>query len=168
MKFGLISFSAFLLCLSGASDAAASGNLSPTMVADSFVDALKHQRFNEAAAMFAPESTQNAVATERSLKRIGERLGGFSMMHSVARLPEGKSVAFELPTHNHHRFKMQQFVQVRYAATTTDGQAVFYQVNLATDNTTPKVLSFALHIPVTDAESVKRAYQRVSDINQRI
>jgi hypothetical protein len=63
MKLSSVSLGALVFCTSVASHAVANGDVSPAMVADKFVDALQHQRFKEAAAMFAPEATRDTVAT---------------------------------------------------------------------------------------------------------
>lgn len=147
-----------LLLWSAISHAAA--GFSPAMVADKFVDALQHQRFKDAASMFAPEATQNA---ERTLKRADDSLGGFAAMHPVATLPDGKSIKLEVPA---HKGVAQKFVQFRYASTASDGQPVFYELNLTAGSMPPKVVSFALHLPANDAPSTKRANQLVNAINR--
>ncbi|WP_332854370.1 hypothetical protein [Duganella sp. S19_KUP01_CR8] len=166
MKFNIISLGALLVCATAASHAAAHGDVSPVTVADKFVDALQHQRFKDAAAMFAPETTQNSGATEQALRRVDVSLGGFSTIHPVATLPDGKSVKLEVPVHKNTPFRVQKFVQVRYASTASDGQPVFYELNLTADNMQPKVLSFRLHLPATDAQSTKRANQLVAVISR--
>lgn len=159
MRFNIISLAALALFTSTVSHAAATG-VSPERVAGQFVEALQHQRFKEAAAMFVPEATQNA---ERTLTRAGDSLGGFATMHPVATLPDGKSVKLEVPA---HEGAAQKFVQFRYASTASDGQPVFYELNLTADGKPPKILSFGLHLPATDAPSTKRANQLVSAINR--
>ncbi|RFP20433.1 hypothetical protein D0T25_14635 [Duganella sp. BJB488] len=159
MRFKIIGLAALALFTSTVSHAAANGGASPDRVAGQFVDALQHQRFKEAAAMFAPEATQNA---ERTLKRADDSLGGFATMHPVATLPDGKSIKLEVPA---HKGVAQKFVQFRYASTASDGQPVFYELNLTAGSMPPKVLSFGLHLPANDAPSTKRADQLVSAIN---
>lgn len=166
MKFNLVNLGALMVCASVVSHAAAAADVSPVMVADRFVDALQHQRYKDAAALFAPEPTQKAGTTERALKRVDDSLGGFSTIHSVATLPDGKSIRLEVPRHKNLPFKVQNFVQVRYASTASDGQPVFYELNLSADNTPPQVMSFRLHLPATDAKSSKRAYQLAAVINR--
>jgi len=166
MKFNFVSLGALVVCASIASHAAAYGDVSPGMVADKFVDALQHQRFKDAAAMFAPEAAQNARKTERALKRVDDSLGGFSTIHPVATLPDGKSIKLEVPVQKNTPFKVQKFVQVRYASTASDGQPVFYELNLTADSMAPKVMSFRLHFPAPDAQSTKRANQLVTVINR--
>lgn len=160
MRFKIIGLAALALFTSTVSHAAANGGASPDRVAGQFVDALQHQRFKEAAAMFAPEATQNA---ERTLKRADDSLGGFAAMHLVATLPDGKSIKLEVPA---HKGVAQKFVQFRYASTASDGLPVFYELNLTAGSMPPKVVSFALHLPANDAPSTKRADQLVSAINQ--
>ncbi|GJJ04861.1 hypothetical protein RugamoR64_53990 [Duganella rhizosphaerae] len=166
MKFNLASLGALVVCTLVVSHAAAYRDVSPVTVADKFVDALQHQRFKDAAAMFAPEATQNTGTTERALKRVDDSLGGFSTIHPVATLPDGKSIKLEVPVHKNVLFKVQKFVQVRYASTARDGQPVFYELNLSDDNMSAKVLSFRLHFPAADAQSTKRATQLVTVINR--
>ncbi|GJI94656.1 hypothetical protein RugamoR57_13740 [Duganella caerulea] len=134
MRFKVISLAALALFTSTVSHAAANGGVSPDRAAGQFVDALQHQRFKEAAAMFTPEATQNA---ERTLKRAGDSLGGFATMHPVATLPDGKSIKLEVPA---HEGAARKFVQFRYASTASDGQPVFYELNLTADGMPPKVL----------------------------
>ncbi len=165
MKFNIVSLGALVVCTLIVSPAAY-GDVSPAVVADKFVDALQHQRFKDAAAMFAPEATQNTRTTERALKRVDASLGGFSTIHPVATLPDGKSIKLEVPLQKNTPFKVQKFVQVRYASTASDGQPVFYELNLSADNMPSKVLSFRLHFPVSDAQSTKRANQLVTVINR--
>lgn len=166
MKYNIASLAVLVVCTSVASHAAAYDDVSPAMVADKFVGALQHQRFKDAAEMFAPETTPNIVATERALRRVEASLGGFSTIRPVATLPDGKSIRLEVPVHKNTPFKVQQFVQVRYASTANDGQPVFYELNLTADNMPSKVLSFRLHLPATDAKSTKRANQLVTVINR--
>lgn len=54
---------------------------------DHFIAALKQQRFDEAAAMFASASHDKAEAAKISgiLKRVGEHVGGFANMKSFCR-----------------------------------------------------------------------------------
>lgn len=158
MRFKIISLAALAFFTSAV--AAANGGVSPDRVAGQFVDALQHQRFKEAAAMFTPEATKNA---ERTLKRADDSLGGFATMHPVATLPDGKSIKLDVPV---HEGAAQKFVQFRYASTASDGQPVFYELNLTADGMPPKVLSFGLHLPANDAPSAKRANQLVSAINR--
>ena len=167
MKLSLVSLGALVLCTSAASHAAANGAVSPATVAGKFVDALQHHRHENAAAMFAPEATRDTVATERTLKRIDESLGGFSTLHPIAKLPDGKTIKLEVPSHGNIPLKEgQKFIQVRYASTASDGQPVFYEVNLTTDTKPPQVLSFGVHFPTPDAQSAKRAAQLVSAITR--
>lgn len=116
--------------------------------------------------MFVTEATGDMRRTEYTLERVDESLGGFSTIHPVATLPDGKSVKLEVQTHKNIPVKVQRFVQVRYASIASDGQPVFYELNLTADNMPPKVLSFGLHFPATDAQSTKRANQLLSAINR--
>jgi len=166
MRFILFGLGILVLFASVTSQAAGNGSASPAVVADNFVDALKHHRFNDAAAMFVPEAVQDTGGTERTLMRVDESLGGFSTIRPVATLPDGKSVKLELPMSKNISFKVQRFVQIRYASTASDGQPVFYELNLSSDKMPSKVLSFGLHFPVKDAQSTKRANQLVSIINR--
>jgi hypothetical protein len=166
MRFILVGLGTLVLFASVTSQAAGNGSASPAVVADNFVDALKHHRFKDAAAMFAPDAVQDTGGTERTLMRVDESLGGFSTIRPVATLPDGKSVKLEVPMPKNISFKVQRFVQIRYASTASDGQPVFYELNLTSDNMPSKVLSFGLHFPVKDAQSTKRANQLVSAINR--
>ena len=166
MKFCLVGLGALMLCTSVASHAAVNGDPSPAMVAGQFVDALQHQRFQDAAAMFAPGPGHNAGVTERTLQRVDDSLGGFSTIHPVATLPDGKSIKVEVPARKNVPGKVEKLIQVRYASTARDGQAVFYELNLTAGNMPSRVLSFGVHFPATDAQSTKRANQLVNAINR--
>lgn len=162
MKLKLLSLGALALCASAASHAA----VSTTDVANHFVDALEHHHYKEAAAMFAPGSVESTASTERTLQRIDSSLGGWSTLHSVATLPDGKSVKLEVAAQPHASLSGQKFVQLRYASTASDGQAVFYEMNLTPDGMPPQILSFGLHFPAADAQSSQRANQLVGEINR--
>jgi hypothetical protein len=166
MKFSLPSVGALLLYISVTAHAAETGGLSPATAAGKFVDALQHQHFKEAAAMFAPGQAQDSLATEHTLKRIDESLGGFSTMHPVPTLPNGRSIKLEVPAHKTVRPKVQRFLQVRYSSTASDGQPVFYELNLTADNSPPQVLSFNVHFPASDAQLTARASHFVSLIDR--
>lgn len=165
MKFILPSVGAIVLCIS-ATNAAAAGDPSATATATKFVDALQHQHLKEAAEMFATGQAQDSLATEHALKKIDESLGGFSTMHPIPTLPDGKSIKFEVPAHKTIVPNAQKFRQVRYASIASDGQPVFYELNLTADNTPPQVLSFGVHFPASDAKSTARANHLVSLINR--
>ena len=109
MKFILVGLGTLVLFASVASQAAGNGSASPAVVADNFVDALKHHRFKDAAAMFAPEAVQDTGATERTLTRVDESLGGFSTICPVATLPDGKSVKLEVPMPKIFRSRPRDF-----------------------------------------------------------
>ena len=166
MNFSLVSFGALVLGISTTSYAVANDDVGPATVAEKFVDALQHQRFNDAAAMFAPEVTRDRMETALTLKRIDDSIGGFSTIHPVATLPIGKTVKLEVPAHKNIPFKVQKFFQARYASTGSDGQPVFYELDLTTDNKPPQLLSFGLHFPASDTQSTKRAAKLVSDISR--
>jgi hypothetical protein len=165
MTSSLASFGAVVLCASLASDAVAYDDITPAEIADQFVAALRHQRFKDAAALFAPEATHDTAATALTLKRIDERVGGFSTMHPSATLPDGKTIKLEVPARKNVPFDVRKFVQVRYASTASDGTPVFYEVDL-TAGSKPRILSFGLHFPAADAESTRRANQFASAINR--
>lgn len=157
MKFSLLGVSTFILCISCTAHAAATDVSSTAPAPNKFVDALQHQRFKEAVAMITPVQAQDSLATERTLKKIDESLGGFSTMHSIPNLPEGESIKLEIPAHKTIAPKTQKFLQVRYASTASDGEPVFYELNLIADDTPPKVLSFGVYFPASDARSTARA-----------
>jgi hypothetical protein len=166
MKFSLPSVGAFLLCISVTAHAAETGRLSPVVTADKFVDALRHQHYKEAASMFAPGQGQDSSVTERTLERIDESLGGLSTMHPIPTLPDGKTIKFDVLAHKTVVSKVQKFLQVRYASTASDGQPVFYELNLTADNTPPQILSFGVHFSASDAQSTERANHLVSLIER--
>jgi len=166
MKLKLFSLGALVLCTSLASNAATGGDVNITAVASKFVDALQHQRFEDAAALFAQGERGDITTTEHTLKRIDDSLGGFATIHPIATLPDGKSIKLEVTAHQNTPLKVQRFVQVRYVSTASDGQPVFYELNLTADGMPPQILSFALHFPATDTQSSKRANQFVSTITR--
>lgn len=166
MHFNLVGLAAFLLCTSAATQAIGQDDISPATVADQFLDALRHQRFNDAAAMFGRDGTQDAAMTERTLRRIDASLGGFSTVHPIAALPDGDSVKLEVPARKDRAFEIQKFVQVRYVSAASDGQPVFFELDLAADRRPPQILSFGLHFPVADPRSSGRANQLVNIINR--
>lgn len=165
MTFRLASLGAIVLSTSLASDAVAYDDIAPAEIADQFVAALRHQRFGDAAALFAPEAARDTAATALALKRIDDSVGGFSTMHPIATLPNRRTVKLEVPARKNVLFSVQKFVQVRYASTASDGTPVFYEVDLTADSK-PQVLSFGLHFPAVDAQSTRRANQLVSAINR--
>lgn len=150
--------------MSVAANAAPSGDVSTAAVAKEFVDAVQHQRFRDAAAMFAPEEARDIATIEHTLRRINEHLGGFSTIRPIATFPDGKSVKFSVAS-NRSAGLAQKFIQVRYVSTANDGQPVFYELNLAPDGRPPQVLSLGLHFPAVDAHSSERANQVVAVIN---
>lgn len=157
MKSLLCGTGAFVVCAAIASPAVATGSISQATVASSFVDALRQQRFNDAAAMFAPEARPGGATPARALRRLGAELGGFSTLQPVASLPDGRSIRLEIAANPIPPAGMPQFVQLRYASTAADGQVVFYELNLSADDRPPRLLSLALHLPAPDAPSAKRA-----------
>lgn len=157
MKFTLRSVSALLLCISVTAHAAATGDFSPDTTASKFADALQHKDFKKAAAMFAPGQAQDLLLTERTLTMIDEALGGFSAMRLVPTLPDGKSIKLTVPAQKSTAPKTWKFLQFRYASTASDGQPVFYELNLTADDTPPRVLSFSVCFPVSDEQSTARA-----------
>ncbi|MQA21610.1 hypothetical protein [Rugamonas rivuli] len=165
MKLKLFSLGTLVLCTSFASNAATSSDINTTAVASKFIDALQHQRYEDAAVLFAQGERGDIIATEHTLKRIDDSLGGFSTIHPIATLPDGKSVKLEVIAHQHMQREIQKFVQVRFVSTASDGQPVFYELNLTADGMPPQILSFALHFPATDTQSYKRANELVSTIN---
>ena len=116
--------------------------------------------------MFTPGQAQDSLATERTLKKIDESLGGFSTMHPIPTLLDGKSIKLEVPAHKIIVPKFQKFLQVRYASTASDGQPVFYELNLTADDAPLQVLSFGVHFPASDAQSTARANHLMSLISR--
>jgi hypothetical protein len=160
----LFSLSALVLCTSVAVNAAESGDVSTMAVAKGFVGALQHQRFRDAASMFAPGGGDIEII-EQNLRKIDDRLGGFSTIRPIAILPDGKSVKLEIASHRSPASTVQKFIQIRYASTASDGQPVFYELNLAPNRTLPQILSLGVHFLSEDARSSKRANQIVAAFN---
>ncbi len=116
--------------------------------------------------MFAPEATQNTASIAASLKQIGKRAGGFSTMHRVASLPNGTSVKFEVRPGKILPLTVRKSVQFTYTSNAIDGKPVFYVLDLTADKTPPRLMSFALHLPVSGASSSQPAAQVASGINR--
>ncbi|QJD92164.1 hypothetical protein HH213_19950 [Duganella dendranthematis] len=165
MKMKLFSLSALVLCTSVAVNAAESGDVSTMAVAKGFVGALQHQRFRDAASMFAPGEVGDIEIIEQNLRKIDDRLGGFSTIRPIATLPDGKSVKLEIASHRSPASRVQKFIQIRYASTASDGQPVFYELNLAPNSTLPQILSLGVHFLSEDARSSKHANQIVAAFN---
>lgn len=165
MTFNSASLGALILCISIAGHAADRSVLATT-VAEEFVQALQHQHFEQAAALFSEEVPRSGMATASMLKRINDRVGGFATMKAVPTLPNGKSLGLEFPAHRTIPPGVLKFFQVRYAATAADGKPVFFELNVADDNTPPHILSLGVRFPVSDAQSAKRATDLVSYIHR--
>ncbi|MYM24667.1 hypothetical protein GTP46_18685 [Duganella sp. FT135W] len=164
MKLKLFILGALVLCTSIAANAANSDDVSISAVANRFVDALQHQRYRDAAAMFVPRGREDITTTEHALQRIDDGVGSFSTLHLVAALPDGRSVKLEVAAYQNAPLDAQKFVQLRYVSTASDGQQVFYELNLTADGMPPQILSFGLHLPTADTQSSKRANQLVNTI----
>lgn len=152
-----LSLAAFLLGAWAIATAATS-----TEVADRFIDALQHGRYNDAVAMFSHEAGADSARAGLALQRVHDQLDGFSTLHHVARLPDGRSERVEVPGLG-KRSVARRIAQVLYAATEKDGQDVYYEVDL-TLGADPEVLSFRVYFPVTDEASKQRAMLRVDNI----
>jgi len=159
MKMSFPKLGALVVFLSVTNHIIAGEYTNPAMLADGFVTSLQKQRFQDAADMFAPQATADTTATARSLKRIAEHVGGYSGVHPVGLLPTGTSVKVELPRRESSAATARKSFQFRYAATANDGKPVFYVLDITADEQPPRVMSFALHIPASDAQSAKRAAQ---------
>ena len=148
---------ALVLCMSVAVHAAETGELGPATVASKFVDALQHRQFKDAAAMLSPSTVDYSPSIERTLSRIDESLGGFSTMHPIPTLPDGKSIRFIVLDERNTIPASSKFMQIRYTSTVSDGQPVFYELNLIANGTSLHVLSFGVHFPALDARLIARA-----------
>ena len=116
--------------------------------------------------MFVPGQAQDPLTTERTLQRIGESLGGFTTLRPIPTLPDGETIKLEVPAHKIIVSKSQKFLQARYTSTASDGQPVFYEVNLTADVTPPQILSFNVHFPASGAQSTARANHLVNLIER--
>ena len=166
MRFRSAAVGALALCTSLVSHAGAHDEASRAATAARFVAALQHQRFQEAAALFAPEATRDTAATARTLKRIDETVGGFATMQPVTRPLEGKTIRLQVPPRKNVLFGVQKSVQFRYASTAGDGKPVYYEVHVTPDDKPPQVLSFALQFPAADAQSAQRASRLAAAIDR--
>ena len=165
MKINFIGACVLIISMSVTAHAVAADVPTPGSAADGFVDALKHQQFKDATAKFAPGLVQDSLSTERTLKKIDESLGGFSTMHPIANFPDGESIKLEVPAHKTVALKGHKFRQVRYSSTASDGEPVFYEINLSAEATPPQIVSFGVHFPTTDAHSTARALYLVKMIS---
>ena len=161
----LFSLSALVLCTLFAANAAQSGDVSATAVAKEFVDALQHQRFRDAADMFTPGEAGDLETIEHTLKKIDDRLGGFSTIRPIATLPDGKSLKLEIASHRSAALAAQKFMQIRYVSTASDGQPVFYELNLAPNDMPPQIVSLGVHFPAGEARSLERANKVIAALN---
>jgi len=166
MRFRSEAFGALALCTSLVSHASAHDDASRAAAAARFVAALQHQRFQEAAALFAPEATRDTAATAHTLKRIGDTVGGFSAMQPAPRPLEGKIIRLQVPPRKNVLFGVQNSVQFQYASTARDGKPVYYEVDLTADDKPPRVLWLGLHFPAADAQSAQRANRLVAPITR--
>lgn len=166
MKLKLFSLSVLVFCTSIASTAAVNDEGSSTAVANGFVDALQHHRYRDAAAMFAPGAVEDSAAIEHTLKKIDSKVGGFSTIRPIATLPDGESIKLEVAAHGRAPVKAHHFTQLRYVSTASDGQPVYYELNLAAGGAPQQILSFGLHFPAVDTPALKRANQIVAAINR--
>jgi hypothetical protein len=166
MTFNLHGVGALLLCISVTAHAAETSSSNAVATATKFVDELRHQRYKEAASMFVSSQAQDRLGIGRTLKRIDESVGGFSTMHPIPTLPDGKTIKLEVPAHKTIVSKVQKSLQVRYVSTASDGQPVFYELNLSAENTPPQVLSFGVHFPASAPKSTVRANHLISFIER--
>lgn len=157
--FGAIALSTLLACHANTHDDA-----SRAVIAGKFVAALQHQRFQEAGALFAPEATRDPAATALVLKRIDDRVGGFSTMQPVAKRPDGQTIRLQVPAPENVPSAILKSIQFQYASTARDGKPVYYEVDVTADDKPPRVLWLGLHFPAEDAPSTARARQLVSAI----
>jgi len=165
MKLKLFSLGALVFCTSVAASDTSTGEASTTALASGFMDALQHQRFRDAAAMFVPTEAGDIVNIEQTLKRIDDSLGGFSSIRQIAALPDGNSIKLDIAAHGSGALVDQRFIQIRYVSTASDGQPVFYELDLSADAKSPRILSFGLHLPAVDAQAVKRANKILATVN---
>lgn len=166
MRFRSATFGAFALCTSLVSHASAHDDASRAVTAGKFVAALQHQRFQEAAALFAPDVAQDTAATAQTLKRIDDKVGGFATMQPMARPLEGKTIRLQVPPRKNVLFGVQKSVQFRYASSAGDGKPVYYEVHVTPGDGPPQVLSFALQCPAADAQSAQRATRLIDGIGR--
>lgn len=161
----LFNLSALVFCTSVAASDFSNGDVSVTAVATGFTDALRHQRYRDAAAMFVPTEVGDIVTIEHTLMRIDDSLGGFSTIRPIAALPEGKSIKLDVAAHGRIVLVAHKFIQFRYISAASDGQPVFYELDLTADTKPPKILSFGLHFSAVDAQAEKRANKILATIN---
>ena len=166
MRFRSATFGAVALCASLASHAHATDDASRAATAGKFVAALQHQRFQEAAALFAPEATRDTAATARTLQRIDDSVGGFATMQPVPRPLEGKVIRLQVPPRQNVQFGVQKSFEYLYASTASDGKPVYYEVHLTAGDEPPRILSFTLQFPAADAQAAQRANRVVAAIDR--
>ncbi|MFZ6689096.1 hypothetical protein ACO0K0_15245 [Undibacterium sp. SXout11W] len=165
MKVSFLGACSLIICTSLTAHAAAIDIPTQVSAADKFIDALKHQRFKEATAMFTLSQMQDTLAAERMLKKIDEGLGGFSTMQPISNLPDGESIKLEVPALKTVAPKGQKFRRLRYTSTAGDGDPIFYELNISSDDTPPTVMSFGVHFPTADAHLTARAIYLVKLIS---
>jgi len=134
---------------------------------DHFIAALKQQRFDEAATMFASGSHDKAEAAKisRILKHVGEHVGGFGNMKSVLEPLLGPSRNLEVAGQprlvNGEHVK---FLQICFKAKAIDGEPVYYLLAFTPDEQPAAIRSFVVEIPTADALASARAVRLFAQI----
>ena len=153
---------ALALCLALSQPALASDEADAIALAARFMDTLQHQRYQDAAAMFAPRAGISPSAFY--LKRIDEQIGGMSTVRNVLSMPAGTSVKFAVPPGDALLANSKRFFRINYTATASDGKPVWYVVDVDGERRPLRVLSFAVHLPTSDAEAAQRAERMVNGL----
>lgn len=128
-----------------------------------FVQALRQQRFVDAAAMFKPRETHAPAATAAQLARIATRIGGFPTMRNIPSLPNGTTLKLEVPSSAAPAPRPNPYRQAIYSATAADGQPVFYIVTFDSGMAPQPVLWFEVQFPTPDTVSRQRAERALRD-----
>ena len=135
---------------------------------DRFIAALKRQRFDEAAAMFASVSHDKAEAAKISgiLKRVGEHVGGFGNMKSVLEPLVGPSRNLEVGPRRIVG-ETAKFMQICFQGKAVDGEPVYYLVAFTPNEQPAAIRSFVVEFPTADAIASARAVRLFAQIQQQ-
>ncbi|UVW29508.1 hypothetical protein [Massilia sp. H6] len=162
MKHSLARLAVLAVCLALSRPALAQDEADALTLAARFMDALKQQRYHDAAALFVAGPGNDLAACH--VQRIGEQIGGLSAIRNVLSMPAGTSVKFAVPPGDTLLVNSKKFFRINYTATASDGEPVWYVVDVDGERQPLRVLSFAVHLPTPDAEAAQRARRVVSTL----
>lgn len=162
--FRFVAVTVFFLAIG---PAIAQDDASRLAVGEHFIAALKLQRFDEAASMFASGSHDKAQAAKIAgiLKRVGEHVGGFGNMKTARAPLLGPSRRLEVagqprPVVGEH----VKFLQMSFKAKAVDGEPVYYSIAFTPNGQPVAIRSFVVEVPTADARASARAVRLFAQI----